>query len=380
MKTHPSLLASAVFLLLASPGALLAQAAPLTAAETDLKAKASESITRGLDFLKKQQKPDGFWTSGDYPGLTALVAQAFIMAPGDHRKDPEVVTALDFIRKHAQKDGSIHAGRMSVYNTSICLAALVRNADSKDRAIMDAANRFLTGGQTKDSPGGAADGGFGYEVGGKNKGSRADLDNTVFTLEALRLYQDLQKSQDIPAGQQLNWKAAIDFVSRCQQLPGSNKQKWVSDSPDEKGGFVYKPDPESGDGSGGPPKSYGTMTYAGLLSFIYAEVKADDVRVTAAKDWIERHYTVEENPGQGDQGLYYYYHMMAKGLTAAGVKSLKTKDGKSVDWKTELTAKLISLQKPDGSWSSTNGRWMEKDPNLVTTYCLLALEQLAAGK
>jgi squalene-hopene/tetraprenyl-beta-curcumene cyclase len=346
-----------------------------------LNAKAGESITRGLEFLKKQQKPEGFWSSGDYPGLTALVAQAFILAPGDaHRKDPEVTKAFEFIRKNARKDGSIHSGRMSVYNTSICLTALLRNGDPKDKAIIDGAHRFLTGGQTKGSPGGTADGGFGYEASGKGRGSKADLDNTVFTLEALKLYSEMQKSQDLPAGQQLNWKAAIDFVSRCQQLPGSNKQKWVSNSPDEKGGFVYQPDPESGDGSGGPPRSYGTMTYAGLLSFIYADVKADDARVKAAKDWIERHYTLEENPGQGEQGLYYYYHLMAKGLTASGIKALKTKDGKAVDWKAELTAKLISLQKPDGSWSSANGRWMEKDPNLVTTYCLLALDQLAAGK
>jgi squalene cyclase len=34
---------------------------------------------------------------------------------------------------------------------------------------------------------------------------------------------------------------------------------------------------------------------------------------------------------------------------------------------------LEKQQKPDGSWASENGRWMEKDPNLVTTYCLLAL-------
>lgn len=62
------------------------------------------------------------------------------------------------------------------------------------------------------------------------------------------------------------------------------------------------------------------------------------------------------------------------------MKSLKTKDGREVDWNAELTAKVLSLQKPDGSWAGANGRWMEKDPNLVTAYCLLALERLVAGK
>jgi squalene-hopene/tetraprenyl-beta-curcumene cyclase len=64
---------------------------------------------------------------------------------------------------------------------------------------------------------------------------------------------------------------------------------------------------------------------------------------------------------------------MAKGLTALQMTDIKTADGRTVNWRADLAAKLLSLQKPDGSWSSENVRWMEKDPNLVTAYCLLAL-------
>jgi squalene-hopene/tetraprenyl-beta-curcumene cyclase len=110
-----------------------------------------------------------------------------------------------------------------------------------------------------------------------------------------------------------------------------------------------------------------------VLSFLHADMKKDDPRLLAARDWLARHYTLEENPGQGVQGLYYYYHLMAKGLTALGMTELKTSDGRAVDWRAELAAKLLSLQRTDGSWASENARWMEKDPNLVTTYCLLAL-------
>ncbi len=384
MKNHLALFLSvalpASFLSLGSPSF----AAPAGALETEtgkaLEAKAKAAIAKGLGYLKEKQKPEGFWTTGDYPGLTALVVQAFILSPdAADRKSEAVARGLEFIRKSAKPDGSLQTRGMSVYNTSICLAALVRNGDVKDRALMDAANRYLIGGQRKGTPDGKVDGGFDYGVESKGKPA-ADLDNTYFTLEALRLYRDMQKSQDLPVGEQLNWQAAIDFVSRCQQLPETNKASWVSGTPEEKGGFVYKADPESGDGSGGPPRSYGTMTYAGLLSFIYAEVNADDPRVKAARQWVERRYTLEENPGKGAEGLYYYYHLMAKGLTAAGVKELKVPDGRAVNWRAELTGKLLSLQKPDGSWASTNGRFMEKDPNLVTAYCLLALEQLVSGK
>jgi squalene-hopene/tetraprenyl-beta-curcumene cyclase len=67
---------------------------------------------------------------------------------------------------------------------------------------------------------------------------------------------------------------------------------------------------------------------------------------------------------------------MAKGLAAAGIDILPTADGKTVNWRDELTKKLLSLQKPDGSWSNESGRWMEKDPTLVTSYVVLALNHL----
>jgi squalene-hopene/tetraprenyl-beta-curcumene cyclase len=70
---------------------------------------------------------------------------------------------------------------------------------------------------------------------------------------------------------------------------------------------------------------------------------------------------------------------MAKGLSAAGIGELPVKDGAKVNWRAALAEKLMALQKPDGSWSSENGRWMEKDPNLVTTYCVLALNLLHGG-
>ena len=54
------------------------------------------------------------------------------------------------------------------------------------------------------------------------------------------------------------------------------------------------------------------MTYAGLKSFLYAGVGKDDPRVVAALGWIKRHYTLAENPGQGQSGLFYFYQTFAK--------------------------------------------------------------------
>jgi len=344
-------------------------------ADTAWRDKAGASIEKGLGYLTKQQNAEGWWSSADYPGLTGLIVQGFLSAPHtEHRKDEAARKGLDFIRKNAKADGGIYAGRLGNYNTSICLSTLLMAGDSHDTAIIDAAGRYLGGAQTKNSANPESDGGFGYESGGSGRQTRPDLDNTLFVLEALHRYQKTQTGTEHHADTGLNWQAAIDFVARCQQPQAGNKGAQAA--AEDAGGFRYTPD-GAGDGPVGEkaPRSYGTMTYAGVLSFIYADLKKDDPRVAAALDWIGRHYTLEENPGQGAQGLYYYYQLMAKGLTTAEVDQL-TVQGRKVDWRRELSEKLIALQKPDGSWASENGRWMEKDPNLVTAYCVLALNFL----
>ncbi|MFO0941095.1 MAG: hypothetical protein U0930_10035 [Pirellulales bacterium] len=123
-------------------------------------------------------------------------------------------------------------------------------------------------------------------------------------------------------------------------------------------------------------RSYGSMTYAGLKSMIYAGVSKDDPRVKAATKFLQQNYDLNSNPGVGQQGLFYYYHTMAKALNAVGGDSFKDAKGQDHAWKAELRAKLKSLQKEDGSWVNETTRWMEGDPNLVSAYALLALAQV----
>ena len=117
---------------------------------------------------------------------------------------------------------------------------------------------------------------------------------------------------------------------------------------------------------------------------IYAELDENDVRITAVKNWLSENFTVKENPGLatkddpslGQQGLFYYYHTMAKGLAAANIDTLRTKDGKQIDWRNKLSNAILSTQAPDGSWVNKNSRWWESDPVLVTAYAVLSLEQI----
>jgi squalene-hopene/tetraprenyl-beta-curcumene cyclase len=179
----------------------------------------------------------------------------------------------------------------------------------------------------------------------------------------------------------LNWKAAIHFVQSCQNLPAYNSEKWASNDAQNKGGFIYLPGRSNGGTTNLPDgrvalRSYGSISYDGLLSYIYADLKFDDPRVAAVVDWLRGNFTVEENPGMGQQGIYYYYFVMAKGLALYGADEFKTKAGENVNWREQLALKLMNRQSADGSWINGNARWWEKDPVLDSACALLTLEIL----
>ncbi len=117
------------------------------------------------------------------------------------------------------------------------------------------------------------------------------------------------------------------------------------------------------------------MTYAGFKSMLYAGLSPDDVRVRAAFDWIRRHWTFEENPGLGQQGLYYYYHTMARALRAGQQDSITDLSGTSHNWRHELIDAIASRQRGDGSWQNPADRWLEGQPVMATIYSVLALEE-----
>src|SRR6185369_601865 len=83
-------------------------------------------------------------------------------------------------------------------------------------------------------------------------------------------------------------------------------------------------------------RSYGSISYAGLLSYIYCDLKPDDARVRAVFDWLRKNYTLEENPRMGPQGLFFYFHTMSKALSLYGVDDLELADGKKVNWRHDL--------------------------------------------
>jgi squalene-hopene/tetraprenyl-beta-curcumene cyclase len=334
-------------------------------APADIKAIA----TRGVGFFKTTQAADGSFNSKAGPGVTAIVAAAMLES-GQSADDPVVAKALAYVKGFAHEDGGIYPDTSTHRNYETCVAMMCFQAANKDGrydAVLKAAEAYIKKVQwdedEKLDPSALAYGGAGY--GGS---SRPDLSNTAFLIEALK---NAGETPEDPAIQR-----ALIFVSRCQNFPNEyNTTEIAAKNPD--GGFFYT---IAGGGSSpagktddGGLRSYGSMTYAGLKSMIYAGVKKDDPRVKAALEWIGKNYTVTENPGFGDSGLYYYLHTFAKALDAMGEPTLTDAKGASHDWRKDLVAQLAASQKADGSWVNSNKRWLEDDPNLVTAYALLAL-------
>ncbi|MEK7675580.1 MAG: cycloartenol synthase [Verrucomicrobiota bacterium] len=364
-------------------GAQVSVSRNLAAPDISYKNELQHSIDRGLAWLQSNQNSNGGWSAADYPAVTALALMTFEGDPRGryHKTKPAWLDRgyhhlLDCVRP----DGGIHRTNLATYNTSICLLALQLADNPAYTPVVLNARRFLIGLQGDFGEKGKLDSPFDGGIGYGTKYEHSDMGNTLQALEALYYSKRLVQDKNLADAADLNLAAVIHFLQRCQNLPSHNPETWTSDDPQNKGGFVYYPGHSMAGSVTNPAtgrvalRSYGSISYGGLLSLIYADLKRDDPRVIAVMEWLRRNYSLEENPGLGQQGLYYYYHTMAKALSACGVEEMELADGRKVAWRKELSQRLLNLQQKDGSWSNENGRWWEKDPALVTAYALLTME------
>ncbi len=343
------------------------------------------AIDRGLAWLLANQNEAGWWSTADHPALTGLALSAFLGHPGGRYRTnmpASLRRGIQFVVESAKPDGRIYRTSLANYNTAISAMTLAMTQDAAYGEIVRRARQYLAGSQIDLGEEGVLDTPFDGGVGYNDKYDHSDMNNTLVALEAL--YYTRKAGEGAP-DDELDWEAAIHFIHSCQNLPESNPQSWVSQRDEDRGGFVYLPGESKAGGITNAAtgrvalRSYGSISYAGLLSYAYAKLDQNDARVTAVLEWLRNNYTLEENPGMGPQGYYYYLHLMSKALSTVGVNRLDLEGGDSIDWRRALAMRLINLQRTDGSWLNSNGRWWENDPVLVTAYSVMALEFLHAG-
>ncbi len=340
-----------------------------------------KAVTGGVTYLKSRQAGDGTWNKASSPALTGIVLNALFRSGKVKADDPVAAKALKYIESTVDaKEGHIAGAgaRVNLQNYGTCVNLLALKASGEDQKyakVIANAVAFLKKLQWDETEGKTPNddiyGGAGY---GGN--SRPDLSNTQFLLDAM-------KAAGVPKDD-LVYKKALIYVSRCQNLRSEyNDQPWADKIND--GSFIYGAGPAGetrGDpGSDGARPGYGSMTYAGLKSLAACGVSQDDPRFKKGFEWICKNYSVDLNPGMpagaGQRGYYYYLATMAKCLETLGIDEVTDAAGKKHDWRAEITTALINRQKKDGSWTNEIASWMESDPELVTSYALLALSHCA---
>jgi len=330
-----------------------------------------QAMARGVAMLLKEQAADGSWgkPQGDV-GITALCTEALLEA-GQTIREPAVRRAVNYILKAVKPDGGIYDEvGLKIYSTSLSLAVLVK-ADAKTYAdqikkATDYVEKSQWGADESIEKSDLKYGGFGY-----GKSNRPDISNTQFALDALREAGVKPESKV--------WERAMVFVSRSQDRTETNDRAFAGR---DDGGGIYSPVESKAEMVELPDgrkvfRTYGSMTYAILKAFVFANLSVEDGRVASALDWIRKHWTFEENPDLGQQGLYYYYMTAGRALAAYSAASheqtFRDAARRVHDWRAELTQAILARQKPDGSWVNEKDRWFEGYAPVPTSYSLLAL-------
>lgn len=324
------------------------------------------ALSRASDYLRQQQQKDGRWESD--PGITALVAEALLRQPRPASEAAAETTkrALDVLVSLQKPDGGIYERDQPDYITSVAITALVAAGRATDRPAIEKARQFLVDQQLDEADGVQPSdkfyGGIGYGGTTVRNGGRADVISLEYGLRAM-------KEAGLPKDHAA-WGKALTFLRRAQNDNETNDQGWATTD----GGFVTYPGFSLS--KDGELHSYGSASFAGLLSYTHANLTRNNPEVQSVLKWLYQHYSVDENPGLGQRAVYYYYFVLARGLQITGHTFVADPKGRQHNWREELGRKLMSLQHPDGYWVNSVPDEMQDNKVLVTALSMSAIETI----
>jgi len=325
------------------------------------------------------QQPNGSWKHD--PAITALVLYSLMLEP-QYIPNDQTAEAIRkgyaFLERFVKPNGGIYHEHYRNYSTAVGLMAFAAAGKSEYQSVIDNARKYLIRFQLDEgediSSAHAYYGGIGY--GGDD---RPDLSNLQLALEAIKTAEEFAATSDgilkrpHPAEPVLksktlasHWQKALVFLSRTQNIESINDMDYAAGD----GGFIY----ETGHYKPERSISYGSMSYAGLKSLLYAGIDKNDIRVRKAYAWICSHYSVEENPNFGTSSLYYYFMTAAKCLKTFGQDTILDSKGNRHDWREDFLNKIISLQHEEGYWVNADGRYQENVKDLATAYSVIAMK------
>jgi hypothetical protein len=156
-------------------------------ADDEITPQSEAALERGLDWLARNQGPEGNWGSSDL-GLVSMGALAFMSAghaPGRGKYGKELEKALEFVVSRAKPSGllNIADGQRDMYNHGLSTFVLgqahgiTTSKDRKLNRVLDSALKLIANTQCED-------GGWDYKAHRQNNGH--DLSLAVMQAKALR--------------------------------------------------------------------------------------------------------------------------------------------------------------------------------------------------
>ena len=323
-----------------------------------------EAIRRGLEYLNRQQEPDGTWNTrynNQYPGATEALVTLLHLTAGEDPNSPRVKSLVSYLGK---------IDPTTVYVRALRTIIWARLAGKEYRQGLNDDVRWLL---TQEQ-----NGGWGFGPGHPTTELSADWtdnENTQWAVWALT--SAAAAGASIPE----------DIWDRCAAY-------WI-DNQNEDGGWGFEPNGDSTIRL--RPDSYGTMTAAGAASLfalldISARIQPASQRaaqaamirkpktspyrqpIAKAMHWLRENYSLRNVPGwiygEGDEWMYYYLWTLVRAINHTGLRSFAQKD-----WYPQLAWYLLEAQQPDGSWKVPAGGGEPSEVIVRTCFALLTLTE-----
>jgi len=316
-------------LVLLAAGAVAEDDRPERRADPDLQNRINTAITKGIEYLRSIQRPDGTWTYPAAPdtedmtaGLTALSLYA-LSASRVPSNDPGIRKGVRWSEFH--KDSYTSSGAYSTYSASLLVLALTRVDPVLHRTRIHRLAESIADGQLGNDM-------WTYRLGSarSTKGKAGDDEkprrlqtgdnsNSQFAVLALWAAYALADYEVSPH----TWQRIQAFYARTQ-LP--------------EGEWSYVP---------GAPTGTPSMTSAGLCSYVYAT--AGLLGGVAALPSARKEPAALRGvdallgaPSPADYRNYYYVYALERAGTVMGIPEEQ--------WYMQGARALVVQQDPGGRW------------------------------
>jgi squalene-hopene/tetraprenyl-beta-curcumene cyclase len=360
------------------------------------------ALASGGRYLIAQQAGDGAWRSDHYgalkdgASLSPLVLQALRALPASPERDDAYRRGLAYLASFVKPDGTIDPGpygfNQPVHTSAGAVLLFSAENTASGRKMRDAWLAYLRERQLTEAlgwqPADKEYGGWGYCPTLPRKPPAGQLtpplteSNLSATLAALAALRAAGISSDDPVIQK-----AKSFVERCQNFG--------EEQPFDDGGFffIYDDGVRNKAGIAGRDRqgreryfSYGSMTADGLRALLLCGLPANQRRVVAARQWLEKRFSPTQHSGDyrpereaNREAVYYYYTCSAARALGELGSDEAVASARTFQWREALAQELVKRQRSDGSWANVAALVREDDPLIATSFAIRALVECKPG-